>query len=345
MTPLKYLVPAIIIIIGFILFKSAKEDKDSLYLFFDKNNQATNDVVRLLGLTGIRIQNDHLTPDKNWPEAKLTLKSRSLEEITDAVQGKTNPEVAWKRPNNKERWEMQLSFPLTQNQLDLIKNIYLNDLKFANEENPKSRAYKGVLFLGSTLKSARIRLSFLNKLIDSKRITFSKVFVLTGERQLTSDMGETKEAFLNKDNGIITFNSDWTFSEQFPTDETDMVKLVFSQSKHPTLKDENIIFVHTLRKDEERRATTETTVYKWLDLCNPEPGHYLAISNQPFVLYQELVIYNALQKAGRKDIHVEVVGSAVDSTMHNFKTDQEVAILLDNLARIFYEMVKVSKVR
>lgn len=121
-----------------------------------------------------------------------------------------------------------------------------------------------------------------------------------------------------------------------------MIKVVFDQSKHSFLKDEDIIFVHTLKNNGETRATTETTIYKWVEQCHPTSGIYLAISNQPYVFYQALSIRKSLLKAGRKDIHVEVAGPAVSSKATVGK-EQEAIMLLDNIASIFYEMVEIKK--
>ncbi|MBY0280687.1 MAG: hypothetical protein K2W94_00830 [Alphaproteobacteria bacterium] len=341
----KYLTPIALAIIGFVFYHCLQQKKDPSTLFFDKHHQATDSVVKLLGLTGIRIQNDSLTPDKDWPESKVTLKSRSLEEITDAVQGKISPLVIWKRSNNKERWEANLPFSLSENQMVKIKEIISNNLNLKEETKPALKTYQGVLFLGSTLSSVRKRLSYLNKLIDSKTIiTPAQVYVLSGERKLDKAIGEDKEALLNPNNGSISFNSDWKGPVPFPNNETDMIKIVFDQSKHPALKDENIIFVHTLKNKGEIRATTETTIYKWLDSCKPAAGLYLAISNQPYVFYQALSIQKSLLKAGRQDIHVEVVGPGkTPGTIPDKTPELEITVLLDNLARMFYEMAEIRR--
>ncbi len=339
---IKYYIFTIIVLGGF-FFISIKETPQTSPHLFDKNNQASDDVVRLLGLTGIRIKNDPLPPEQSWPEAKLTLKSRSLEEITDAVQGKIDPNVAWKKTNTQERWQMKLAIPLSKDQLKNIQDIGLNRLGLAQEINPKVKHYKGVLFLGSTLTSVRQRLAYLNKLIDSKNFTFYPVYVLSGERTPDKAIGETQEALCDPNNGEIQFREDWKGPVDFPNNETDMIKVVFDQSKNLSLKNEDVIFVHTLKKEGQIRATTETTVYQWLEQCRPEAGVYLAISNQPYVLYQEVVIQASLLKAGRRDIQVEVVGPAKSSKLQYKNQERETAVLLDTLSRIFYEMVEIKK--
>ncbi|NBT84939.1 MAG: hypothetical protein EBT45_00295 [Alphaproteobacteria bacterium] len=341
---LKYLAPISLIIIGLVFYHYLHHQKEASLLFFDKNQHATDSVVKLLGLTGIRIQNDPLVSDKDWPEAKLILKSRSLEEITDAVQGKLNPTVAWKHPNNKERWQAILPFSLSEDQIAKIKEITSKSFGLVAEIKPTVKTYQGVLFLGSTLGSVRKRLAYLNTIVDSKAYTLNQVYVLSGERKLDKTIDETEKSLLDPNNGNISFRPDWKGPAPFPDNETDMIKIVFDQSKHSVLKDENIIFVHTLKKQGQARATTETTVYKWLEQCNPKTGTYLAISNQPYVYYQELSIQKSLLKAGRNDIHVEVVGPGKTfEAIPGKNQEQEISVLLDNLARIFYEMVEIKK--
>ena len=346
MKRLNYLAPILLIIIGFISYYCLHDNKETSTLFFDENQHATDSVVKLLGLTGIRIQNDPLAPDKDWPEAKLTIKSRSLEEVTDAVQGKLNSAVAWKHADNKERWQAALPFSLSETQMAKIKDITFNKFGLAAEIKPTAKTYQAVLSLGSTLGSVRKRLAYLNTIIDSKAYTLNQIYVLSGERKLDKTIGEDKKTLFDSKNGNISFNRDWKGPVRFPNNETDMIKIVFDQSKHPSMKDESIIYVHTLKKTGQARATTETTIYKWLEQCNPKPGTYLAISNQPYVYYQELSIQKSLLKAGRKDIHVEVVGPGkMPSTMPDKTQEQEITVLLDNLARIFYEMVEIKKLR
>lgn len=333
-----------VVLLGSLSFLYLFEEPQKAPNFFDKNNRATDDVVRLLGLTGIRVENDPLPSDPDWPEAKLVLKTRSLKDINEATQGMLDPKVAWKRANNQERWQMELATPLTSQQIQKIREIYTK-LGLFEEVKPQKISYKGILFLGSTLKSVRPRLAFLNQLLDSKACTANKVYVLTGERVLSPEVGETKEALLNPKNGIIAFRPEWTPPQQLPNNETDMVKLVFTQSRHPSLKEEDIIYVHSLKATGYSRATTESTVYKWLELCKPEPGVYLAISSQPYVYYQQLVIQNALLKAKRSDIQVHTVGPAASYKDSSPITEQYTAELLDNLARIFYGLVESTKLQ
>ncbi len=85
----------------------------SFHPYFDQDDRASDALVQLLGLTAIRIQDDPILPDEDWPEARLSLQSRSLAEVTAAVQGKINPSVTWKRAAHQERWETALPLSLS----------------------------------------------------------------------------------------------------------------------------------------------------------------------------------------------------------------------------------------
>ena len=81
-----------------------------------------------------------------------------------------------------------------------------------------------------------------------------------------------------------------------------------------------------------RRPNTRDTIHQWLE-DYPLPSlesRILAISRQPFVLYQDLVFYNVLQERVGV-LHFETVGAAAD-------LNESIAVHLDNLARCLYEL-------
>jgi len=346
MKTVKYSIIAIILITGTIsLYFHNKASPLINISFFNKQELASDDIVRLLGYTGIRIQNDRLVPEDNWPKAKLTLKSRSLQEITDAVQGNIDPEVAWKRPSHLQRWEKISSFSFSSDQLIQIRDICFNKLGFSQEVFPKEKSYQGVFVPGGILQRVRFRLSFLNKLINTNINKPKQIYTLTGDRFLREEAGETKEALLNPNNGEIPFHPNWIEPSQLPTTDAEIVKLVFSQSKSAEIKDEDVVSIHFSEKDYKPFSVTEKTIRQWLEQNHPASGTYLVISNQPFVLYHQLIIKRVLLEAKRTDIQVESVGSAegLASASDLKKQEEEVGIILDNLARIFYELTKIKK--
>ncbi len=343
----------IIIIGGSLILKNKfypKSAQAGLTLLF-KDNQATDALVRLLGMTGIRIQGDTLQPDNHWPEAKLVLSSRSLEEITRAVQGKIRPEVTWLIPPTQERWQTQglryINF--SKEQAYIILNLVLKELKMGEEITPLRSKYEGILFLGSTLKNVRERLNLLNNYIEKERFTFEEIWALTGERSLDPTVGETFENLLDP-KGSIPLRTGWKKTPEmlFPTSEEQMVEWVFKQSCSNRISLELVKMVHAPKEEGRKRATTKTTVEAWLKE-NPKGGNYLAVSTQPFGLYQLLVLRHHVLAKGRVDILIDVIAAKFPFSTYTHQSEEKlrqfVNIALDNIAKICYELVEIEKLR
>jgi hypothetical protein len=314
------------------------------------NGHITNAMIHLLGWTGVRIANDPVHPNPQWPEAKIILPSCKLTDVVPAINGDLDPTFSWRQkpkpeqkvPTPPERWEMMGDF--THQQAEMITQIALNELELAPRILPKQKLYQGILFLGAALPRVRTRLVFLNELIN-QRIDFKRVYILTGERPLSETAGETPHQLLNRHNSFIAIHPEWQEPKILPNDEGDMIKMVFDQSKHPELEESKISLIYTPKREGEARATTETTVFKWLELKNPKKGTYLAISNQPYVLYQELVMRRCLKQANREDIKVECVGPQVDSSLATSPSLQhQAAVLLDTLNRVCYELKTLQEI-
>lgn len=321
-----------------ILFLNVAHAKEAKNQFFDNNGLATDALVELLGETGIQIKND--IHKEHWPKALLTLETRQLNEIDDALQGKTTPNAAWYQ-GKTQRWDMRLKLPLNNQKAKKIIQVCFEKFDLGKSVYPKQKQYKGVLFLGSLLSSVRQRLAFFNELIENNAISFDKVYVLTGERKLEPGCGETAAKLLKGDPHLIQIKTSWRMAKQLPTNETEMVKLVFDQSAHPLLTPERVKFIHSLKEKGHPRATTKNNVEKWIQECQPENGTYLAISNQPFILYQELAIKRNIL-ANKKEIEIEAVGPGVSSpTLANYNIKNprnKAAVLLDNIAKIVHEL-------
>jgi len=306
--------------------------------------EVTDAIVNLLGLTGIRIEGASLKAEENWSEPKVYLKSRRLEDVVPAVQGKLNPSITWFGSPNKERWEKDPKKPkLLAPQAVKIIDICFGPLQQGEKSYPQ-KTPKAILFLGATLSRVRMRLAYLNELYDMKKLPPNlPVYIMTGERKLDEAVGETQGKLMDPGNGILPFRKDWAVPQEPVTDEGEMVKLVFSQSRHRDLDERNIIPVY-VTKGEGRRATTESTVIQWLKECSPSAGSYLAISNQPYNFYQESVIRRVLIQAGRPDICVDVVGPGIEEEAENNETTIEQATnLLNNTSRILYELLEIRK--
>lgn len=317
-----------------------------------ENGQVTDSFVQLLGWTGVRIANDPIHPNPQWPEAKIILPSRRLTDIIPTINGDLDPQFSWRQKPNPtsnslpppERWEMMGNF--SKKQAEMIIDICLNDLGLKSRISPRQKHYQGVLFLGAALPRVRTRLAFLNGLVDHQEIDFTKIYILTGERPLSKAAGETSQCLIDRHNNLLSIHPEWQPPKVLPHDEGDMIKMVFDQSKHPHLKEDQIALIYTPKRKGEARATTETTVFKWLEQTQPKDGLYLAISNQPYVLYQELVIRRCLLQAKRHDIQIECVGPQADfSGTPPSSVQQQAAVLLDNLNRICYELRALQELK
>lgn len=344
----------VLIVLGGSLFIKNKfynqSEQPAVNLLFE-DNQATDTLVRLLGLTGIRIQHDRLSSEPDWPEAKLTLKSRHLNEITRGVQGKIEADISWLIPSNQERWQSKglkyLQFSKTQ--ANTILNLVFNDLKLGHKIMPLQTHYTGILFLGSTLQNVRERLKFLNKCVEKKMFSFEKVWILTGERALDPAIGETPENLLDP-KGAIALRADWKKlpNAHFPRDEGHMIEWVFQQSCSEHIPLSQVETIYAEKETGRVRATTKTTVETWLK-HNPRGGTYLAVSSQPFSLYQLLVLRHHVLANGRPDIQIEVIGAKFPAHLYTNQSEeklqQTVGIALDNIAKICYELTEVEKLK
>jgi hypothetical protein len=302
----------------------------AIELYLTPKGELADPIVSLLGLTGIRISNDSLEPNKDWPAGKLTLSSRSLEDVVPVVQGKVNSSFTWIGDPKKERWEEDpKKIHLTPAQAKMVISICRNDLRQGAKMSPASAQPKAILFLGTILIRARARLGYLNELYETKKLSpYLPVYI---------------ENLMNPDNGIVRFRSDWQPAAETVINEGQMIKLVFNQSRHKDLPASNIYEVYS-SKGSNHRSTTETNILQWLKDYSPESGLYIAISNQPYTVYQESAIRRVLLSAGRPDICVQVVGPAMEET---YNTDAQAISqaknLLNNLSRILYELLAIER--
>src|SRR5690242_12992018 len=92
----KSLLLVLIVAIGWLMVEWKKKEHSLMgsrcayqleSLYVTPGGEVTEPMVRLLGWTGIRVLNDPVKGEHNWPEARITLKTRKLEEAVPAVQG------------------------------------------------------------------------------------------------------------------------------------------------------------------------------------------------------------------------------------------------------------------
>ena len=243
----------------------------------------------------------------------------SLESIVAATQ------KVWLRPAGKERWEIEDTFAA---QRDVVMPL-LEKMGFIDEIFPTFLRYRHVLLLGATMQRMRTRLAYLIELWNNG-VFFEDIVVLVGQRPRSPEI-ETDDVIMGKGASELSVKKDWKLS-QMPATETDMARLVFEQTELPVGLDKiPVIFVDTpMQKTATgtlRRPNTVDTVLAWL-VTNPAPGLCMAVSNQPYCLYQDAVVRGCLHKG----FDLETVGSAA------MTEKASVATYLDTVARYLYGM-------
>ena len=272
-----------------------------------KNNEPTQALRSLLTLTGI----SDFQPN--------------LENIVNVTQKE------WLRRAGQERWHMQEKFADKRN--DFL--VLFDELHILNEIKPTQKKYTYVLFLGAALYRTRTRLAYLVYLYN-QGIHFDHVIVLGGLRPLDPSI-ETERDLLNPDIPGLPLRTDWQAPELLPTTENEMIRLVFEQTDLPF--DRSIItFIDTPMQTKAdgsiTRPITADTVHSWL-ASNPLPDSCLALSNQPFVCYQDTVIRTYLPS----EFYLETVGEGISKSE---RKELKIAVTLDAIARWLYQM-KVQK--
>jgi hypothetical protein len=236
----------------------------------------------------------------------------------------TETQKWWLRPSGQERWENQTVFTFNHNNVSQL----FEDLALVHEIEPSNQHYNYVILLGATVESVRNRLAYLITLWNNG-VRFDSIIILTGQRPLDPTI-ESPELLLHNNSTTFPCKPNWQFNGQLPRTETEMIKLVFDQADIPTeLKNIPVYFIDTPMQLTEngalRRPNTLDTIKEWLKLYNPPTGSILAISNQPFVGYQDAVLRYYLPKS----FVIETVGS-------DCLTNQNSTTMLDSLARWIY---------
>ena len=207
---------------------------------------------------------------------------------------------------NKERWELQPHQELDGQQL----LPFLQKVGCIDPITAQKNVYDYALVLGATGAIMQERLDFLWQEYQ-RGVRFHQVVLLTGQR----DLDESVEIF----------------PENCAT-ETDLLVYLFEKSplcgKIPCLLIDSPKI--PIGEGILRRPNTAKTVVDWY-ATRPLPGSCLAISNQPFVGYQEAVIRTFLPA----EFTVEAVGPMAKIS-ENFGEPRYVAVLLDNFAKWFY---------
>lgn len=272
-------------------FGRQQEEPFSRVVIVADNGHVAPDVLKLLELTGI----DH---------------DGTLPDIVEKTQ------VHWIRKPGTERWDIQDQPVPNADQIhQLLSKLGLNATI-----KPVAQSYEYALLLGALFSTMVIRMQHLVDLWN-KGVRFNRVVLLGGARPANQQQGESKEAVERFAKKLI---------DQAPQTETDLLKLAYEYTSMPEAMRAipvQIIDVPMLPKGDGtmRRPTTGDTVEYWLK-TDPTPGRVLAISNQPYVNYQESVLRTLLPV----EYPVDAVGAASSE-------DTKLGVLLDTLARILYQ--------
>lgn len=176
--------------------------------------------------------------------------------------------------------------------------------------------YDYLIILGSAYPNVKDRFQHAIDLVKNG-ICCDSIVVLSGARPLT----ESEKNKIQKDFNIL--------DDQVPQTEAQSMIFLYQHMAMPeSMRNLPIQIIDVPMKFGAQgqliRPTTGDTVDAWMDL-DPTPGKCLAISNQPYVLYQDSVLKTLLPQS----FIVEAVG-ARDGNMN-------IDLCLDTLARFLYQ--------
>lgn len=193
----------------------------------------------------------------------------------------------------KERWEFDSRYEEIK---PLVWPLF-EEMGMVQAVMPLQKEYDYALVHGALLSRVEERIAFLNALLE-QGVRVRQIVFLTGKRLLLDFEWELT--------GLQT--------------EREMVEWVYLRSDLP--KEIPIFFVDA-PPGEMERPQTKDTIASWLQ-SHPLPGTCLAISNQPYVKYQDAVLKKLLPNG----FWVETVGPGI-------RRDPTVALMLDTIAQLF----------
>ena len=296
----------------------------------------TDTMIEILGQTGVRIKG--LPADPSWPAMVAEIDSPSCENVKNLIQGKDSryPTYSWRAQIGVERWDMECNHKgvNTQRLLDLILTPAVAGVKGLNMgavTYPKSDSYSKILLLGSTLGDFKSRVAFLNTIVSEERVKLDSttVYILTGKRSFN----DAEKKFLTSDgtpDALRVLNADL---------EKVGVEWLYALCQ----KDARLAALTPITVDDANpvgvRAATETTLALFFKQESvSQDQKLLGVSTHIFALYQYLIFKRIAFKSGFKG-QVEICAPAlVGSDRDSYSMDRKLAMLLDNLSRIFYEI-------
>ncbi len=205
---------------------------------------------------------------------------------------------------------------------------------------PAYHSWEGVLYLGSSFSGLVNRLQFYNKLVEQGHVPGNlKMYVLTGDRKASAELfGESPQAFLE-------FARQYSGSPSLPLEslgklpetELDMIKFVF---KYIPPKSASVTYIYSQTDPSHKRATTDSTMITFLKEI-PSGGRFLAVSNQPYVDYQQSVLELRIAKQHRSDVRVSTVGDTGELVQERKDADNYGAVMLDTVAKTLKNVIEL----
>jgi hypothetical protein len=252
--------------------------------------------------------------------------------------------AGWQSKPGMERPDMQLPDGLK----DSASHIITIGEKFLNLQAtvyPKpGMHFDGVLYLGAAFTRIITRIEFYNQLVDRGLLRPDlKMYVLTGDRKASPEkFGESPEAFLKfarERNGNPSLE---LTPGELPTNELEIIKFVF---KYIAPKAHSVEYIYSPKDATHTRATTDSTMVSFLDKVT-EGGTFVAISNQPYVDYQQSVLALRIGKLSRHDVHVYTVGAEdTEEAKESRDLNNYAAIILDSVGKIIGNLAELEKLK
>lgn len=175
-------------------------------------------------------------------------------------------------------------------------------LEMTQTFSPQGECYDYGVVLGTIAPLVRQRLWFLKKAWESG-VRFSTFVFLTGDRPLDPKT-ESEKALIDPASCPFPFREGWKWDGHLPTNETEMMRLVFDQLALPQeWRGMPLVVADAPKPSGMKRPHTEHTLWTWLEM-HPQPGDVLVISDQPFICRQDAVLKSVLPKG----FEMETVG-------------------------------------
>lgn len=307
-------------LIAFLQLTAVIPTGESVSSLINQQRKPTEALQKIISLTGIPNQ-----PDLDLQKLIAITQKEDAQwlrpRVAPAPQAASTPAAA--QPVFAERNAIKPVFPDKKEELMAV----FKQLGWCDPIKPKAKSFKYGLLLGSVASNMRRRMAFLEQLCKTGEVKVEKLVLLTGKRAVTvADPGEVD--FLK------TIWKDDAFVETLKT-EADIAKaLLLHTDFFPTLKTLPLTAIGAEAEKGQPRATTAQPVAEWLSCLKEEElsGACLAVSSNPFVAYQDIVMRTALPQT----MTLETCGD-VDARLHS---ETGLGNCLDSLARVLFQYDK-----